>query len=124
MPCNPRPFLRSMVDHLLKNGEPTSDEFKGNLYVVLVQTYGQLAHIVLETEKHALVPTLQTVHPCLAMIELVNEVGNPVCKRSDYKSYLYQVMVLAYGEVAVIDLVHEWDRLYATLSDEIKASLF
>lgn len=48
MPCNPRPFAAALSD-LLANGHPiTGPEARAVLWILMVQSFGQLARIDLD----------------------------------------------------------------------------
>ena len=56
-PCNPIPFANGLADHVRKHGTDSikSDEAKRLLWVLMAQSYGQLATIDLCDEYDLLV---------------------------------------------------------------------
>jgi hypothetical protein len=123
-PCNPRPFLSALRDHLEEGGPIGGDHAKRILYTLVAILRGQLAWIELGVNASFLHRQLSRMpgrdSPLAVIASMEREAlgfDTPTTKHQWWSS-VASLIFFAWGDQGRLDLGDEWSRLHAAWQTE------
>jgi hypothetical protein len=122
-PCNPLPFLIELTIKLRENGTDYIKTDQAKMYLLTINqlAYGQLATI--DTTAENAVPS----DPLPLLIELTEKTrdnGTDYIKTDQAKMYLLTINQMAYGQLATIDTIAEFERLSKIVKEPTPVKFF